>query len=498
MSYNGYNQYSPYWQPMAGQTTPQSAGQTLGRPGTFYQPLGQNNQQSAQHSVSQSGESSSAASYNSRGYGNTTVTAAGNRQDSRADSWNTNDRASLDGATALGNLASASRLGLDSPTPQVANYNRQQNNANYGSASSYGVNTASQIQYQTSDKQRGSSSSSREDSRSEQATASPSFGYGAIKAGYQEPSAGSSTHVQPQYFQPSRSFTEQHRNGYSSTSRPPSLQATQQFLPKVGSQSVPLPTISNQNTPSQAQVSKNSGSVRREEPTEGHTPHSDKRSSSSQISRGATQQSQNLQASANSPAKSANNRKAAVNVSAKELAVKRVNEVQQSPAVDSRRDQASKPTAPMEPQYTTVDPSQVFNHIEYSRRQAAAAAAAAAEAAAVKKAAEEKEAANYAATQPKLATPQANGTEPDSAKRDRMELEMKQLIEKMREYKAKDPSLFTEIWESVKKVSHDHIPFNLFREHVEMMQLPATDKIVRVSLFNALLHNRFMARLHRP
>ena len=112
----------------------------------------------------------------------------------------------------------------------------------------------------------------------------------------------------------------------------------------------------------------------------------------------------------------------------------------------------------MESQYTTVDPSQVFNHVEYSRRQAAAAA----EVAATKKAAEEAEAARKAASQTK--TPQMNGnaigvsapdTEPDSATKDQMEFEMKQMIEKMRDYKAKDPSLFTQIWEQVKKVGNN-------------------------------------------
>ena len=120
----------------------------------------------------------------------------------------------------------------------------------------------------------------------------------------------------------------------------------------------------------------------------------------------------------------------------------------------------------MESQYTTVDPSQVFNHVEYSRRQAAAAA----EVAATKKAVEEAEAARKAATQTK--TPQVNGnhvvvstpgSEPDSATKDQMELEMKQMIEKMRDYKAKDPSLFTQIWEQVKKVGDNKFSLMMLR-----------------------------------
>ena len=158
----------------------------------------------------------------------------------------------------------------------------------------------------------------------------------------------------------------------------------------------------------------------------------------------------------------------------------------------------------MEPQYTTVDPSQVFNHVEYSRRQAAAAA----EVAATKKAVEEAEAVRRAATQTKL--PQVNGnpdvvsapgTEPDSATKDQMELEMKQMIEKMRDYKAKDPSLFTQIWEQVKKVG-DYKFFLMTFPHLKLIryrgfELHATNTVARVNLLHGLLHNRSKVRLHR-
>ena len=39
---------------------------------------------------------------------------------------------------------------------------------------------------------------------------------------------------------------------------------------------------------------------------------------------------------------------------------------------------------------------------------------------------------------------------------------MKQMIEKMRDYKAKDRSLFNEVWEQVKKVSEDQLSFKGF------------------------------------
>lgn len=382
---------------------------------------------------------------------NTNMDGAGNGrlQGFRAGYTNANDRASIDGATALGNLAYASSLGRDSAIQQVANNNRQQSNANYGTASPYGVGSAPKIQYRTGDERRDSRGSSREENtRSQQATASPSFGYSTNNVAYHGSSAGSNTQAQPQFSQQSRSSTEQLRNQYSQPSRPLSGQAMQQSHSVLGSQAAPSPTLpATQSTPNQAQVSKSSGSVRGKEQTRVHTPQTDKRQSSSQVSKGPTQKPQVPQATANPPVESATKEKAAAYASAKETAAKGINEVRQSPDIDTRRDQASTPATPAEPQYTTVDPSQVFNHFEYSRRQAAAAV----EAAAAKQAAEEAEAARFAATQPKPATPQIDGTEPDSAKKDQMELEMKQMIEKMRDYKAKDPSLFTQIWEQVKK-----------------------------------------------
>lgn len=83
----------------------------------------------------------------------------------------------------------------------------------------------------------------------------------------------------------------------------------------------------------------------------------------------------------------------------------------------------------------TVDPSQIFNQYEYQRRQVAAAVEAAAT--------EEISKARASAL---------INADPDSTKKAQMELEMKQMIEKMRDYKAKDPSLFSQIWEQLKKV----------------------------------------------
>lgn len=462
MVYNAYNQYSPYWQQTAGQTTSQNAGHNVAQTGSSYQPLSayQSNQQTPQSSFSQASGNSGGA-YGGQGYGSVNINGAGNArsQDTRA-SYNINDRASIDGATALGNLAYASSLGRDgSTTQQTSNNSRQQSNAEYNTANSYGVASAPSLQYRTGEGRRGSHGSSREDyTRSQPATASPSFGYSANNTGYQGPT-GNNTQAQAQYLPPSRSSAEQHKNQYSQPPRPPSGQAIQQSHSRLGSQAAPSPPLNgNHSTPNQSAVSKNSAIVRGREKTRVQTPQSNKQMSASQVPGGPTQTPQVPQSATNSQAERNTKKQPAANASAKGTAASRINEARQSPTVLSRHDQSSKPATPVEPQYTTVDPSQVFNHEEYSRRQAAAAA----EVAVIKKAAEEAEAARFAATLPKPPTTQTNGTELDSAKKDQMELEMKQMIEKMRDYKAKDPSLFTQIWEQVKKVSGNSLTFQPF------------------------------------
>ena len=468
MSYHGYNQHSPYWQQNAGQGTPQNAGQNVAQPRTSYQPLSayQSNQHSARPSISQPAENSSAASYSTEGYGNINLNGGANvrPQDLPTSYASTNDRASLDGATALGNLAYASSLGRSGSAQQLGNYNRQQGNSSYGTVSPYGTIPTPPIHNRTNYERRESGSSSREDTnaRSQQATASPSFGYSSNNAAYQSPNPGNHSQTQSQYSQ-SVSAPEQLRlNQYYQPSSTRD-QADQQPGSRPNSQATPLPTIpTSQSTAKQSQGRKAPGNVRETTQTHIQTPQqSTYRPSASQTPRPPSSQAERLPAQQESSvlgtkpsANSVTKGNATTYVSAKETAAKRVTNVRQSPTADANR-QASKPATPVESQYTTVDPSQVFNHVEYSRRQAAAAA----EVAATKKAAEEAEAARKAATQTR--SPQANGnsvvasvpgTKPESATKAQIELEMKQMIEKMRDYKAKDPSLFTQIWEQVKKV----------------------------------------------
>ena len=139
------------------------------------------------------------------------------------------------------------------------------------------------------------------------------------------------------------------------------------------------------------------------------------------------------------------------------------------------------------PRQTTVDPSQIFNLYEYQRRQATTEAARKAmEEAAAKKADASVPISVATPTPASVPSPLPMNTsvvasaaapvpapvpasvlspvvpsatllasaETDSAasRKGQMELEMMQMIEKMRDYKAKDPALFSQIWEQVKKV----------------------------------------------
>ena len=142
-----------------------------------------------------------------------------------------------------------------------------------------------------------------------------------------------------------------------------------------------------------------------------------------------------------------------------------------APTQDSNLVVATTPTL-VESQPTTIDPSQIFDQAEYQRRR---------------KAAEEVEAVNRAKKQtsqsstiqqPQPTQLQQHQQQPqpqlqqspqvaqlqnlnqdmnkharnDSQSREQIQAEMKEMVEKMRKYKAEDPSGFSEIWEQFKKV----------------------------------------------
>lgn len=103
---------------------------------------------------------------------------------------------------------------------------------------------------------------------------------------------------------------------------------------------------------------------------------------------------------------------------------------------------------------TTVDPSQVFNHYEYQRRKTAAVT----EVLTARMASEAVQTSNEQSSEnPPSGTgvatvPDEDAVHASPSERDQIEEEMKTMIERMREYKAKNPTLFSQIWEQVKKV----------------------------------------------
>lgn len=108
---------------------------------------------------------------------------------------------------------------------------------------------------------------------------------------------------------------------------------------------------------------------------------------------------------------------------------------------------------------TTVDPSHIFNHHEFQKRKTAAQTSRKVEEAATKVTKPPHVAVPAPAPAPapkQVPTPAAAaasaGEDPADGRKNQMELEMMQMIEKMRDYKAKDPALFSQIWEQVKKV----------------------------------------------
>lgn len=105
---------------------------------------------------------------------------------------------------------------------------------------------------------------------------------------------------------------------------------------------------------------------------------------------------------------------------------------------------------------TTVDPRSILNHQEYHRQQdTGAEKRRATNAMNTDDSGRTSRLSNQSPAQevaPPLRTGVASPASSASGMKDQMELEMKQMIDRMREYKAKDPALFSQIWEHVKKV----------------------------------------------
>ena len=132
-------------------------------------------------------------------------------------------------------------------------------------------------------------------------------------------------------------------------------------------------------------------------------------------------------------------------------AIQRRDSLKNTQVTTSGHEQEFQSIPPTNP--TTIDPNKVFNWYEYQRRQDAAAAEA--KAAREKAAAEAKQRRKSeqmaALTNPASTASGTQMAQDEDSRKELMEAEMKLMLEKMREYKSKDPTLFSQIWEQVKK-----------------------------------------------
>lgn len=458
MAYNNYN-YSPYFQHETGQGQDGRAQQpyTDPRSGSF-QPQSYpatNSSQTYPQQYTPLNHTSNV--YTDQGYRD--ANAANNkRAESTREGYSHahNSRASVD-TTALGSVAYASSLGHDSreqattarsnpSMQQIINYNRSQ----AGSPS----NETGSVKMSTYDQQRSSSGGTNAGNHGVPRTQSytvpqtsfpPTSGIPKANGDISRPSNGSfgqrslsSSEAQPsysngnetkqlsrQYQQPSRPTSASHMRfnsqinqlspisaGYSSnqSSKPNDQAQGDTYLPDQTSQ--PTSSSAYSTSMSAKQQSYEKQDFTNDRPSAMSTP------TQSYGRQNIVKQSDKLEFNhTSSPRQPA--------MSSQAFA--------QSPTVhDSEHVQ---PTTSVEPQVpSTVDPSQVFNQFEYQRRQDVTAAEAA------------------ALTQnPNARVSAVINADSDFSKKDQMELEMKQMIEKMRDYKAKDPSLFSQIWEQVKK-----------------------------------------------
>ena len=483
MSYKGYNNsnsYSPYFQQNTGQNGrgqyQEQAVNTSAYQSHSYQPLSAY-QSHQQHTQSSTPQSVSASTYGNHDYRNVNTSAGTSAQDSRG--GYPNSGRSVD-TSALGDLAYASSLGRGNPSlRQMIDHNRTQNTASYGNSNSYGMSSAAPLQYGTGNGRADSRGSSREEhtASTQQATSGPSYSHTSSNAssGHQGQPTGARVYGQGQaQHTSSQGSRASALNKYTSQPpRPTSGQAVQHPHPRASSQSLQSPTIrANQAVSNQQR--RGSGVVRGSEQTRVQSPLQQVHQNSAVPN----------QASHAQEASAANRSQSDAQRSLTAASYGQIGpskNTQQPPAVANG--ESSRTSTPLSSQYpATVDPSQVFNHHAYSRRQAEAETER-------KKVAE---AAQAVAQSKATTTKETNGTgsasavalsielDAETAKKNQMELEMKQMIEKMREYKSKDPSLFSQIWEQVKKVSTDRSIIT--SERLGLFQF--TDNLVRANLPN--------------
>ena len=483
MSINGYNQFSPYYQQpqpsqQSGSLPNDSYGSSSFQSLSAYQSDHQEhdrmqpNNRSTNVYAGQSYASGSVApsnqttnSYSGQNYGGI-GTKAGAAQDSSS-----SYSSSRPDTTALGSLAYASSLGQAKPQPtlaQLIDYNRAR--GNYNATSGYDKSSMATVSH---GHQRVESQGSFGTSKQQASQAQP-------YSSSQTASVGSSYPNQSHIMKNTgRSSPEQHQNG-APQQQPPQGQRQTQYTPQrpTSAQAMPRPSSRTSTHNNQSpQVSTAPINQNATQGNNGYKPphgqasnpqHSNYRASPaphstiSQTSQSMPQSQTYLISSQSVPRQSTSHAKA--------------KGLGSGNTEINGRDNSPSPAVESQPP-TTVDPNQVFNHYEYQRRQSEAEAAKkAAEAVKASKTPKPTQSAATTSASPpaddvtqaaKALMGQSKNANNDSTTKEQIELEMKAMIEKMRDYKAKDPALFSQVWEDVKKVNQIFAALNYSRSNMQ-------------------------------
>lgn len=474
MSYSGYNQFSPYYQPP--QQTSQQNNSSSNTGGAYssdssFQPLSayqseqqrqqQQQQQQQQHQSHNQSSHQSNSNYDPQGYGNNSVTSAqaalsygnqnygglGSSSGRNNDPSNTYASSRPD-TTALGNLAYASSLGPEqqrqqqqSSLSQLIDYNRSR--SGYGTSGGYGgtsdTNPSHQRVHSQSSNQQPTNglpyTTTYQTSNTLPAYSSQSYALN---------NTGRSSPAQHQYSNSSHPVQPNQASYYQNNHPPqPARPATGKAMPRPNSQASARATHSPQV--SAVQANQSSGHI-----------GADYRYASNTSTTGGQQARNNAspaqpQPAHGPPASRTQSRSSATSTTQSNQSRMLSNSQAQTAKQPDGRSTPSEPasgnsnwSAPP----VTVNPNQIFNHSEWERRQEGEKAERLARAAS----AATKTPGDDVTQAAKALVSQSASASSESTTKEQIELEMKQMIEKMRDYKAKDPSLFSQVWEEVKKV----------------------------------------------
>ena len=482
MSYSGYNQFSPYYQSPQQSSQQNHSGPNSGgaySSNSSFQPLSayqseqqrqqQPQQQQQQHQTHNQSSHQSNSNYDSHGYGNTSVTSSaqaalsygnqsygglGSSNGRNNDTSNTYASSRPD-TTALGNLAYASSLGpgqqqqqqqqSNLSLSQLIDYNRAR--SGYPTSGGYGGTSDTSHSHQRVDSQSSNQqppnglphTSTYQTSNTLPAYSSQSYGLN---------NTGRSSPAQHQYSNSSQQPRVNQAAPRQHNQTPqPARPASGQAMPRPKSQA-----SARGNHPPQVST------ARATQPSLGQTAGSHHYGSSAATT-GGQQARDNASPAQPRPAQAppasahTQSRSSATSATQSNQSRRLSNTQAQTAKQQDTRNPASEPAAGnsgFSAPPVTVNPNQIFNHSEWERRQEEEKAERLARAASAASAATKTPGDDVTQAAKALMSQSASASS-ESTTKEQIELEMKQMIEKMRDYKAKDPSLFSQVWEEVKK-----------------------------------------------